>query len=208
MGCGDFTALNRSTYDRIAARYAQNQDNQRLGSTQSFSMLHESFVARMPTRGLVADLGCGPASDALGLVRNGFRVVAMDISLGMLAVAAERLSGRLAQADLRALPIASGRLDGIWCAAALLHIPEQDTDRVLSEFARTLRPSGVLALVTATGESSRFEEVPYAPDERRWFVYRSADRLREQLRLAGLAVRSESQVLGNRAWLTVLAERV
>lgn len=130
----------------------------------------------------------------------------MDLSAGMLSAADNGLVGRLAQADLRALPVGSGRLDGIWCVAALLHIPEQDTVRVLHEFRRALRHAGSLALVTALGESSRFEVVPYAPDERRWFVYRRQDRLRVQLEATGFKIRMEDQVPGNRNWLTVLAQ--
>jgi SAM-dependent methyltransferase len=126
----------------------------------------------------------------------------------MLAIAARSLGGRALQADLRAIPLASHQLDGIWCIASLLHVPEQDTDRVLLEFRRTLRHSGSLALVTALGESSRFEPVPYAPDEERWFVYRHADRLIKQLVAAGFHTRIEEQIQGDRLWYGVLAEAV
>ena len=208
MGSDDHTAWNRSTYDRIAARYAENQARQHSDNERWFSTLYEAFIARMPVTGRVADLGCGPASDGARLARGGFQVVAMDLSMGMLSVAASRLPGHLAQADLRAVPIRSQGLDGVWCCAALLHVPEEDTERVLAEFARIIRPGGVLALVTAIGESSCLEEVPYAPDERRWFVYRSTDRLREQLRQANFDVCLDSQITRNRIWLTILAERL
>jgi SAM-dependent methyltransferase len=77
----------------------------------------------------VADLGCGPGSDGARFAGEGYRVVGMDLSAGMLAIAARRLDGRVTQADLRRLPLVSGRLDGIWCVAALLHVPEDDTDQ-------------------------------------------------------------------------------
>ena len=73
---------------------------------------------------------------------------------------------------MRALPLVSRRLDGIWCVAARLHVEESDTPEVLHQFRRTLRDGGVLSLVTAAGESQGWEPVPYAPFERRWFVYR------------------------------------
>ncbi len=123
----------------------------------------------------------------------------------MLRIAAETLRGRVAPADLRALPATDGALDGIWCTAALLHVPESDARAVLREFRRTLRAAGVLALVTAIGESSRFEDVPYAPGERRWFVYRSPDRLRSQRVAAGLEIVSDARIPSARDWWTVLA---
>jgi len=132
----------------------------------------------------------------------------MDLSAGMLTVAARSLGGRVAQADLRALPIQGGRLDGIWCSAALLHVSDEDTAQVLQEFRRTLKPSGSLALVTALGDGARLEAVPYAPDEQRWFVYRRADRLRQQMREAGFSTPIEDEIAGNREWATFLTSAV
>ena len=206
MGPNDHTATNRSTYDRIARAYAEKHNCGDPSKEDWFSGLQDAFLASLPVEGLLADLGCGPGTDGSRFAKEGYRVIGMDLSAGMLSIAARGLVGRLAQADLRALPVDCGRLDGIWCVAALLHVPEQDTDQVLREFRRTLRHSGSLALVTALGESSRFEAVPYAPDEQRWFVYRHPDRLREQLRVAGFRIRMEDQAPGNRVWLTVLAQ--
>jgi ubiquinone/menaquinone biosynthesis C-methylase UbiE len=115
------------------------------------------------------------------------------------------MDGRLVQADLRALPIRARTLDGIWCCAALLHVPEDDTVTVLREFRRTLTSGGSLALVTALGDGARFEPVPYAPGEQRWFAYRTADTLADQLRSAGFTIRSRIRVTGNRDWGLVLA---
>jgi ubiquinone/menaquinone biosynthesis C-methylase UbiE len=109
------------------------------------------------------------------------------------------------QADLRALPIRASTLDGIWCCAALLHVPEGDTLTVLREFRRTLTSGGVLALVTALGDGARFEPVPYASGEQRWFAYRTAGTLADQLRSAGFTTRSSTRVTSRRDWGLVLA---
>jgi SAM-dependent methyltransferase len=201
----DHTGFNRSTYDRIAARYAEHQRRGRSSNEPWFGSLRDEFVARIPPGGLIADLGCGPAIDGGQFAGEGHPVVAMDLSIGMLAIAAQALPARVAQADLRSLPIADGGLGGIWCIAALLHVPHSDTDRVLQEFRRTLRADGCLALVTAVGEVSRFEGVPYAEDEQRWFVYRGVRSTTEQLHAARLRVRSQAQLSGGREWLAVLA---
>jgi SAM-dependent methyltransferase len=204
----DVTAVNRATYDRISARYAANQLRRRPADGRWFPTLEDAFLGSMPAGGLIADLGCGPGLDGARFAEAGFRVVAMDLSTGMVTIAAEALGGRVAQADLRALPIDRGRLDGIWCSAALLHVPEDGTAQVLQGFRRALKPSGSLALVTASGDGQRLEDVPYAPDERRWFVYRRADRLSRQLREAGFSTRIEDQLASNRDWVIVLAAAV
>jgi SAM-dependent methyltransferase len=203
----DRTALNRSTYDRIAARYVENQIRNESGSSNLFASLQEAFLADLPVGGFVADLGCGPARDGARFASEGFRVVGMDLSFGMLS-AASGLAGCLAQADLRAIPIAGGALDGIWSVAALLHVAERQTDQVLREFRRALRPAGTLALVTALGDGSRLEAVPYVPSEQRWYVYRRPEILRDRVESAGFAIRVEDHLGGSRPWCAILAEAV
>jgi ubiquinone/menaquinone biosynthesis C-methylase UbiE len=200
----DHTMANRSTYDRIASRYLSHRQRQEVGGESGFPGLEDAFLEGVPNGGLVADLGCGPASDAHRFVENGLSVIGLDLSVSMLSFAAD-VTTRLVHADIRHLPFADDKLDGIWCVAALLHVPEQDTNNVLREFRRTLKRSGHLALITALGDSSRFEPVPYAPEELRWLVYRSPDRLRDQVRRAGFRLITEGRVPGNRDWWTALA---
>lgn len=204
---GDPTAAsNRATYDRIAVRYAENQDRLVSGNERVFADLMRAFTASIPPRGTVADLGCGPARDATRFAEAGFNALGMDLSAGMLAMASSAMDGRLVQADLRALPIRASTLDGIWCCAALLHVPEDDTLTVLREFRRTLASGGVLALVTALGDGARFEPVPYASGEQRWFAYRTAGTLADQLESADFTIHTSTRAKGNRDWGLVLAE--
>jgi SAM-dependent methyltransferase len=204
----DFTTVNRATYDRIAGRYSERQEQQKPADGRWFPALEEALVESVTSGGLIADLGCGPGLDGARFTRAGFRVVGMDLSASMLAIAAGSLGGAVAQADLRALPIGSGSIDGIWCCAALLHVPEADTPRVLQGFRRALKPDGTLALITALGDGHQLEPVPYAPGERRWFAYRRVDRFGRQLHEAGFRLRVDDVVSTNREWITVLAEAV
>ena len=173
-----------------------------------FFELESSFIAKLPAKASVVDMGWGPGMDCARFAARGHRVVGLDLSAGMLAVGARSLPGRVVPGDMRALPIGSHRLDGIWSVASLLHVPECDTFKVLSEFRRTLRSSGLLALVTALGEGESFEEVPYAPNEERWFAYRHPETLLGQVVDAGFRIDAQSQVTGNRLWITVLASPI
>ena len=100
----------------------------------------------------------------------GHRVAGIDHSAAMLAIAARALPGHVVQADLRCLPVAGDSLDGIWCCAALLHVPHDETMAVLGEMRRVLRHDGHLALVTALGQEARLEPVSYARGTQRWFL--------------------------------------
>ena len=123
--------------------------------------------------------------------------LAVDLSAGMLRIAAEWLDGHLVQGDLRALPLAAGCLDGIWNVAAMLHIPERETLTVLHEFRRVMKTSGSLGLVTALGDGSAHEAVAYASDESRWFVYRNQASLMTLMKDVGFVVQSEALIQGN-----------
>jgi SAM-dependent methyltransferase len=195
------TRHNQAAYDQIAGLYAARQ----AGRGRSFRDLRAAFVARLPSVADVADLGCGPAGDGALLARAEHRVVGIDRSAGMLAHAARALPGRVIRADLRRLPMASQSLDGIWCSAALLHVPHDRTMAALGEMRRILRPGGCLALVTAAGQGARLEPVPYAPNAQRWFFYRTAAELTEQISGARLHIVTMTEEIASRHWLKILA---
>jgi SAM-dependent methyltransferase len=192
---------NQATYDQIAGLYAAR----RVGRDPSFPDLRAAFAARLPRVADVADLGCGPADDSAPFAQAGHRVTGIDRSAGMLAYAARELPGRVIRADLRRLPVTSNSIDGIWCCAALLHVPHDQTTAALGEMRRILRPSGCLALVTAAGQGASLEPVPYAPDTQRWFFYRDPAELNEQLRGARLQVVAMTEETTNRHWLKIVA---
>jgi ubiquinone/menaquinone biosynthesis C-methylase UbiE len=130
------TRHNQAAYDQIAGLYAQRQ----AGSGRLCADLREAFAARLTPAATLADLGCGPAFDGASFAAAGHRVAGIDRSAGMLAAAGRVLPGNLVQADMRRLPVSSGGLDGIWCCAAVLHVPQNQTMAVLGEMRRVLRP--------------------------------------------------------------------
>lgn len=94
----------------------------------------------------VLEVGCGAAMCARWLAAEGARVVAMDVSAGMLRharAANDRtgLSPRLVQADGERLPFAAGGFD-VACSAfgAVPFVP--DVQALFAEVARVLRPGG------------------------------------------------------------------
>jgi SAM-dependent methyltransferase len=94
----------------------------------------------------VLEIGCGSAPCSRWLRRAGADAVALDLSAGMLASAAElnRSTGvdvPLLQADAGALPLASGSVD-VACSAFGGLPFVADVEGALTEVARVLRPGG------------------------------------------------------------------
>lgn len=179
------TAENRQTYDEIAPLYDGRQADELFGV---FVEPFDRLCALLAPGTLVADLGCGPGRQLEHLSGRGLRVVGVDLSLGMLALAAARVPGRVAAGDLRAVPLRSGCLDGAWSSYALLHLDDDGLAAALRELRRVLRPGAPAALLLASGEGASRDPVPYASDHARWFHLRSLDRVRELAAAAGLEV--------------------
>jgi SAM-dependent methyltransferase len=97
----------------------------------------------------VGDLGCGTGQLTELLAPFVARVVAVDASRGMLAVARRRLADvanvEFHQSALEALPITGGCLDVAVFFLVLHHV--EAPERVLAEAARVLKPDGRLLVV-------------------------------------------------------------
>ena len=95
---------------------------------------------------VVVEVGCGAAQCGRWLAAQGARVVAVDLSAGMLrhARALSRRTGvdvPLVQADARRLPVADGAAD-LACSAFGAVPFVVDSAAVMAEVARVLRPGG------------------------------------------------------------------
>src|SRR5258708_20970498 len=110
--------------------------------------------------GLIADVGCGHGRDTAWLEQAATRVIGLDLSFQMLKQARRITRGRLAQMNMKALGLRVSCVDGIWCCAALLHLPKAQAPLALAEFRRLLRPGGMLILSVQQGvfEGPRFSE--------------------------------------------------
>jgi SAM-dependent methyltransferase len=91
------------------------------------------------------DAGCGTGRHTAELVRLGHRVIGVDASREMLAVARARLPGTdLRLGELARLPLADASVDVVVCVLALVHVP--DLGAALAEFRRVLRAGGHLVI--------------------------------------------------------------
>jgi ubiquinone/menaquinone biosynthesis C-methylase UbiE len=100
----------------------------------------------------VLEIGCGAAMCSRWLARQGARVMASDLSAGMLRqarAAAERtgIDVPLVQADAQHLPFRDASFDVVFTAFGAVPFV-QDSAAVMREVARVLRPGGRWAFAT------------------------------------------------------------
>jgi SAM-dependent methyltransferase len=114
------------------------------------------------------EIGAGTGYFTLNMLEAGLvrRATATDISAGMLSTlsASARELGvevRTVRAEAEELPFESGSFDLVFGHAVLHHIP--DLERAFAEFARVLRPGGVVAFC---GEPSRYGDLLAAAPKR------------------------------------------
>ena len=135
-------------YDAYADAYAEGNDD------KPTHALYErpAMLSLMPdVRGArVLDVGCGPGWYAAWLQAHGASVVAFDAAEQFVRMTRERTGGRatVLRADL-AQPLdfaADGEFAAVVCPLVLHYV--EDWHAVMREFARVLRPGGVLVFST------------------------------------------------------------
>ncbi len=122
-------------YDREAPAYDASR-----GGAERARAAAEAVLTLVPATGLCVDVAGGTGSIGAELAGHGLDVVVVDLSAGMLRIAASRLPGRVAAADATRLPVADGSLDLVTTIWFLHLVPEQVADAVVAEAARVLRP--------------------------------------------------------------------
>jgi len=192
----------QATYDQIAEEFANVNAN----LPPELLIAAEQFLNITQPGAFVLDLGCGTGRDMAWFESQGATAIGSDFSAGMLAQARRRARGGLVQADMRRLPFQTARFQGVWCCAALLHLPKADVPRALAEVHRGLNPGGVLFLAVQEGMGEGWERTTRygAPSERLFARYR-AEEMTALLVEGGFALRDHTaNSAGARHWLNFM----
>lgn len=199
----DITSLNRSAYDQVAGQFAAANSDM----SESLQQSALRMLARKGEQRLL-DVGCGTGRDLAWMYRREpGRFYGSDLSMGMLREAKERAEAVFTQADMRLLPYASGSFGGLWCCAALLHLPRAQAPSALAEMARVLDPGGWLFLSVQAGTGEGLERSPYNPPVERYFTRYQPEAMAALLEAAGLKIYDRGEELGHRHWLWFEAQK-
>jgi demethylmenaquinone methyltransferase/2-methoxy-6-polyprenyl-1,4-benzoquinol methylase len=144
-------------FDRIAGRY-DLLNHLLSGGTDILWRRRAVRELRLQPGGRYLDLAAGTGDYAFTMLRRepACQVLAVDLSLGMLARMAEKarrlgLAGRvsLIRGDGENLPLGAGGLDGLAIGYGIRNFP--DKRRALLECGRVLKPGGRLAILELVG---------------------------------------------------------
>lgn len=93
--------------------------------------------------GVVADLGCASGAFSALVRDEGFDVIGMDISPGLIELARKLNPGiRFETADIERVPLPDASVDAVLLGGVIHHFP--DPSRCLAEAHRILKPGGRL----------------------------------------------------------------
>ncbi|MEV5967959.1 Maf family nucleotide pyrophosphatase [Kribbella sp. NPDC051952] len=143
---------NTYEYDETVA---STYDETRGGEARAEAAAH-AVQSLLPSAGRLLELAVGTGSVGAELVALGNLVHGVDLSAAMLQRARVRLPGHVAAADAKTLPIADRRCDAV-VAIWLLHLLE-DSEPIVAEVARVLRPGGVFITTTEKSDAGRYAD--------------------------------------------------
>ena len=152
--------------ERTIAAYRVHADKAILewGRRRRPSRFLERFAGALPAGGRVLDYGCGTGEEMGWLRRHGFHVEGVDGTLEFVLAARRRCPGiRILHARFETVLLPPARYDGIWCNAALIHVPPQEMARQLKKLKGALKPAGWLGLTLAWGKAKRFLRRDWIP---------------------------------------------
>jgi malonyl-CoA O-methyltransferase len=199
----------QSAYSLWARNYPARPHNRLM------ELEHETMLDLLPdVHGLtVLDAGCGTGRYLGELRSRGAIAIGIDLSMPMLERVRDA-AGRVARADVRALPFDTMSLDVVVCGLALGDVAELEL--ALAEIARTLRPGGrvIYSVVHPAGEAAGWSRT-FESDGRTLAIeshWHSLDRHRQACAAAGLSIEEcrepiMAEASGQHALLVVRARR-
>jgi SAM-dependent methyltransferase len=153
----------RADYDHDAATYDDHPY-----PTTSHGAFIDRLIASTPLGGTILDAPCGTGQYFERIRAAGRRVVGIDQSAGMLAMAERRgLAEELQHIGLQEMTF-DHRFDGAMTVDAMEHVPPEEWPLVLANLVRAVVPGGYLYLTMEEVDDTRLDEGEAVARERGW----------------------------------------
>lgn len=137
----------------------------------------------------VLDVGCGNGRDCKYIAEKGFDINGIDLSIGMLNIAKEKVpNGKFEVMDITDITYSDNLYDGIISNCSLFHIPVEELPKTLESFRRVLKSNGKLLLILQEENGETMLEEPFRPGVHIYMNYFSSEKIRELLTGFGFEV--------------------
>jgi SAM-dependent methyltransferase len=140
-----------AAYEAVADEYAVafGDDLEQLPLDRSTL---DATVARLRNDQVVLDLGCGPGQVAGYLADRDLRVVGLDLSPRMLALASHRAApAAFVGGDMRVLPFRDGSFAAVVAFYSVQHVRRDGLGPLVGEMARVVAANGLLVIAAHLG---------------------------------------------------------
>ncbi|MFC7214646.1 methyltransferase domain-containing protein [Saliphagus sp. GCM10025334] len=136
----------RRSYDELAPVYAAQRSDDGPGTR-----VLERFLGSLEDPERVLDAGCGQGTPVLSRLTETTTAVGLDFSREQLRLATANApeAGHI-QGDMTTLPFENASFDAAVAYWSLIHVPLDEHQAVIDDFARVLRPGGWLLLCEGT----------------------------------------------------------
>ncbi len=178
----------RQSYDSAARAYAEHLADELVHKPLDRHLL-DRFAEDTRGRGLVADFGCGPGHVARYLHEQGVTTVGLDLSPGMVEVAADLHPGLDFRVDDMTHPnLADASLAGIVSFYSIVHFDPSELGAVFQQMRRVLAPGGLALVAFHVGDQVAHLDDLFGAPVSLDFRFHVPGKVIEELRRARLAV--------------------
>jgi ubiquinone/menaquinone biosynthesis C-methylase UbiE len=173
-------------YDAIAPEYCPGTRQEKFLEWEK-SYIEKMLALIQDTHPLILDVGCGDGRHCKIIDELGAKSVGIDLSDAMLAQAWKyHPEGDIRKMDFRELEFPDAHFHGIWSSGSVYHVPKSEVGQVIAEYARVLRPGGIVAINFKLGSGEGMEQEPKSHrGAARYFAYYATEKMEGLFRRAG-----------------------
>lgn len=186
-------------YDNNAQKYSDMTINVDMGNA------YGKFLASIPEKAHILDVGCGSGRDSLHFIKNGYKVTAIDASSELAKIASKNIGQEVKTVRVENLND-KNKYDGVWCMASLLHLDKLELKTALLKLSEALKPNGQFFASFKIGEGESLD------NNNRFFRYTDAKEFKsfvDELKIfknIKFTISGDSLGRGETQWLNVYAE--
>ena len=154
-------------YNKIADKYLleRNKDSEDV-------KLIQELIKHLPKGAKVLDAGCGAGDPVTKILSKDFQVTGVDFAEAQIKLARNLIpNAQFICKDMIELDFPDNSFDAICSYYAIIHIPREEHKKLLLNFYRMLKPSGLVLLCMGAGDLQDDIEENYLGAEMYWSHY-------------------------------------